>query len=195
MKTLHANISVVSGHCFVCEYDMYTYHVKNVSGLQYCFKGHIYDDECLNYNNRYNVGLMFPIQLFMGKKDGDQVKLSYSYTNTVYDKELVEFDLIVTCRSKHNTFEHDLYNRISNMDYYCHFNINKNIQNLIAYNTQFNYCKSLNLPMKMNLKTYEPIMLTDYIDIDNKDVLTLIKPIYYLLFINQKSNFLKIITQ
>ena len=36
----------------------------------------------------------------------------------------------------------------------------------------------------MTFKTYEPLLLTDYIDI-NKDVLSLIKPMYTDLFIHQ----------
>lgn len=185
MKTYYANIAVINSFCYVCDYDPYKYHVKNVSGLQYCFKGHIYNEQCGNYQNKFDVGLMFPISLFLGKKEGDQVKLSYSYTKYfAFDKFEVEFDLIVTCRSKFDLFENDLYQNSSKIDYHCIFNVNKNIQNLIAYNTHVNYCKSFNLPIKMTLKTYEPLLLTDYIDI-NKDVLSLIKPMYTDLFIHQ----------
>lgn len=185
MKTYYANIAVINSFCYVCDYDPYQYHVKNVSGLQYCFKGHIYSDQCGNYQNEFDVGLMFPISLFLGKKEGDQVKLSYSYTKYyAFDEFEVEFDLIVTCRSKFDAFENDLYRNSSKMDYYCFFDVNKNIQNLIAYNTHVNYCKSFNLPIKMTFKTYEPLLLTDYIDI-NKDVLSLIKPMYNDLFIHQ----------
>jgi hypothetical protein len=188
METLYANISGVAGFLHVCNYNPYQYHVKNVSGLQYCFKGLILDDTCRNYSNMYEVGLMFPIRLFLGKKEGDQVKLSYSYEKFSFisgDQELIEFNLIVTCTSKFDTFENDLYIRSSRMDYYCNFNVNKNLQNLIAYNTHVDYCKSLNRPVKMMLKSYEPLLLADYIDIGNQDVLSLIKPIYNDLFIHQ----------
>ena len=75
MKTYYANIAVINSFCYVCDYDPYQYHVKNVSGLQYCFKGHIYSDQCGNYQNKFDVGSMFPISLFFGIKEG--IKLNY----------------------------------------------------------------------------------------------------------------------
>lgn len=77
VKVYPANISVVKSSCYVCDYESSMYYTTNVTGLQYCFKGLIWTDRCGNYNNVYQVGLMFPIALFIGKKEGDVVKLSY----------------------------------------------------------------------------------------------------------------------
>jgi hypothetical protein len=183
MTTLYANILVVGWNCVVADYSRYNYHVKNVSGLQYCFKGLIYDDNISNYTNIYDVGLIFPIRLFLGKKDGDQVKLFYSYMK---NETLIAFDLHVTCKSKHNIFENDLYKQSCFLYYDRFINVNRNLHNLIAYNTHVDYCISQNKPVIMEMKSYEPILLCDYINIGNQDVINfLIKPIYIDLFINQ----------
>lgn len=184
METYYANISVIKSSCYVCEYDMFMYYTTNVHKLQYCFKGVIYDNKCGNYNNKFDVGLMFPIQLFIGKKEGDQVKLSFYNEATIY-REAESFDIIVTCKGKKDLFQSELYQQASKMDYYCIFQSNRNLQNLIAYNTYTLYCNSLNFTNKLTYTSYEPNHLIDYINIENKDVLNVIKLYYNDVFTNQ----------
>lgn len=71
-------------------------------------------------------------------------------------------------------------------NYYCHIESNRNLQNLIAYNTYTNYCANLNFKNKLTFTNHVSNQLVNYIDIKNKDVLTVIKSSYCNVFMNQK---------
>jgi hypothetical protein len=72
--------------------DRYGYDVDDVSGPQVCFYGWITDSECDDWTRAARKGFarsitdVFPVELFMGKKEGDTVAL------TIFNKKIV-----VTC--------------------------------------------------------------------------------------------------
>ena len=83
-------------------------------------------------------------------------------------------------------FEQAIYNAFR----YINYNNDKlnPLNTLIEYNTYINYAKSLNLAINLYYKTYEPVMLTDYITVGCADINGLLKMLYYKLFINDQTN-------
>ena len=172
--TLEASIHVLPMLCYVSK----NYCVTNVNGYQLCFSGAI----LCGVLRRTGT---FPISLFNGKKEKDYVTL-------YYENKGEKFTFNVNCcqsggrvfgfskDSFLGPFEEALYITSYSIIYKSLVNAK---QRLIAYNTHVHYAKSLKLPIKLQFKSYEPILLINYINLNCIDINGLIKLIYYDLFI------------
>lgn len=173
MDIYHDTISIKPQNCFISK----DYDIINVTGHQYCFVGALH-----SYESPY-ISKVFPICLFNGKKEGDTVVLNFDV------KPFSPFTMIVVCNQSDckykrlGSFEQALYDlsyeHAYRTDVYCYNAYHK----LSIYNTHVAYAKSINLPSKLKYKTYEPILLIDYITIGCIDIHGLLKDFYYALFV------------
>lgn len=164
-----SNIYISSASCYIADFDNQNYNIKNFTGYQFCVRVHF---------AVYGQSNTLPLSLFNGKREGDQVIIHYS-------KQRDPFSVVATCNQIGSPlghlgpFEQALYKASYKLDA-------KNLttlQILVAYHSHINYAKSLNFPIKLYLKTYEPLLLIDYIAINCTDIHGLLKNLYYLLFI------------
>lgn len=157
-------INVVSNYLVSKDYS-----ITNVTDNQFCFSGQLYIG--LTHANG-----IFPISIFNGKREGDTVELYYGHNG-------VKSVYVVTCQQLGSDyqylgrFEEALYK----VSYHIYHTSIKD--NLIKYNTHVHYAKSLNLPIKLNFKSYELILLLDYINLGCNDINHVLKLLYYDLFI------------
>lgn len=154
----------IDGSCLVSN----KYLITDFTGYQYCVNCTV-----IQYNQTYLSGL-FPVILFNGKKEGDQIKLNE--------------ELIVTCSQiksaykSFGAFEQALYL----LSYKIEIVLYQNTiyYSLLAYHAHVEQAKSLNLPIKLKCKSYEPILLIDYIHLNCGDINNVLKKLYYELFID-----------
>ena len=105
--------------------DLECYDTENIQGLQVCFQAWITNDECENWcRHSYdkfglNISEHFPVELFLGKREGDEVDLMIKGKSVV-----------VTCRQQKykygsDSFENILYHLTKSFGGVCsskHFN-------------------------------------------------------------------------
>lgn len=101
---LYGNISIIPNFLKICN----NYDVNDISGTQVCFQGYISSSDCDNWSGYYykKIGKMtslFPMELFVNKKEGDIISLSIN-----------DVQVILTCAQKmskynNDTFEYTLY--------------------------------------------------------------------------------------
>ena len=87
----------------------YHYDVQDIKGPQVCFRGCIISDDYKNWSSYYHkkigkISDWFPVELFMGKKEGDLVEL------TIHNKYVILTCLQKPYASGSITFENTLYN-------------------------------------------------------------------------------------
>ncbi|XWV25356.1 putative ORFan [Tupanvirus deep ocean] len=82
-ETLYGDIFIIPNSLQIHnDTGTYTYTVDNFKGLQVCFEGWITNSECENWirhgysklNGDY-ISEYFPVELFMGKREGDTVEI------------------------------------------------------------------------------------------------------------------------
>ena len=178
------SIHVLPVLCYVSD----DYCVTNITGDQLCFRGAILS----GVMRREGI---FPISLFNGKKEQDRLILYYKHKDEKFIFNVICYQ--TGCRvfgfskeSDVGSFEEALYTASYTIIYKAALNNAR--ERLIAYNTHVNYAKAFNLSTKLKFKSYEPILLLDYIYFNCMDINGLIKLIYYDLFIH-KSPILSVI--
>ncbi|XWV26617.1 putative orfan [Tupanvirus soda lake] len=85
-ETLYGDIFIVPNSLQVCDNTgSYAYTVENTKGLQVCFEGWMTNEECKNWSAHHYekfdgavVSDRFPVELFMGKREGDIVEMVIS---------------------------------------------------------------------------------------------------------------------
>ena len=165
-------INLTSLSCYLTNFDKEYYNISNFTGYQFCLKVKI---------PIFDQDKLLPVSLFNGKREGDKVTLHYHMRNRN------PFTVIAICSqldSSHQhlgPFEQALYKASYEIEWIP--KTNRLLLSLMVYNSHMDYAKSLNFPIKLYLKTYEPILLIDYIKIGCHDINGLIKLIYYDLFI------------
>lgn len=151
----NADIFIIPNCLQICEdHGIYGYDIDNVQGLQVCFEGWITSDECENWC-RHGCKLLggkkfsdkFPIELFIGKKEGDVVEL------LINDKKIN-----VTCRQQpyrygNQNFEDMMYTVTQSFGGVCaptYFNppLSERSQRAMILVAHERYTRSLNLPTK-----------------------------------------------
>lgn len=152
-NVLYGDIFVIPNSLQICDDNgLYGYAVEDVNGLQVCFEGWITNDECDNWSCHHydkigdNFSNKIPVELFMGKKEGDTVNM------TIHGKQVV-----VTCRQKEyryskNAFENVLYNLTKSFGGVCassYFSppLCERSQMAMILSTHEKYARSLNMPI------------------------------------------------
>lgn len=148
-EVLYADIFMYPNSLQVCEdFGMYGYVVQNSKGLQVCFESWITNSECENWGRHGHpkVGRFsdrIPVELFMGKREGDQVELVIN-----------GFTVIVTLAQEkyryhsYGKFENLLYDLTKSFGGICdkkYFTpeLSEKEQANMLYANHENYCRSL----------------------------------------------------
>ena len=152
-KPLIGDIFIVPNSLNICEdHGEYSYSVDNCVGLQVCLQGWLTNDACDNWCSHYyekfhdkRVNERFPVELFMGKREGDTVELSIG-----------SIKMILTCRQLpyrygNIKFEDRLYDLTQSFGGICcekYFNppLHKRSQQSMIIANHERYARSLGLP-------------------------------------------------
>lgn len=161
---LHGNIYIIPNSLQICDsVGEYPHDVENVRGPQVCFRGRITSEECDNWcwQRRKEFAYeyikdLFPVEMFMGKREGDTVEL------TLKGRKVVLKCLQLPCEYGRKKFEELLYDLTQSFggvcpDFIFEPPLSRDTQRVMFIANHKKYCESMGFEIKepMDFRYYK----------------------------------------